>query len=79
MGMYRLNVLSNGFEILGNDCVLRWYRRESFNHWIGSGGCGDGDGKIGFDWYLKKISLPVLIGYFLGIGSFLMIYHVIYG
>ena len=35
--------------------------------------------KITFGWYLKKISLPVLIGYFLGIGSFLMIYHVIYG
>ncbi|MBI3618264.1 MAG: sodium:proton antiporter NhaD [Candidatus Omnitrophica bacterium] len=35
--------------------------------------------KISFGWYLKKISLPVLIGYFLGIGSFLMIHHVIYG
>ena len=35
--------------------------------------------KIGFNWYLKKISIPALIGYFSGIGSFLMIYHVIYG
>lgn len=35
--------------------------------------------KISFGWYLKKISLPVLIGYLLGIGFFLMIYHVIYG
>jgi Na+/H+ antiporter NhaD/arsenite permease-like protein len=35
--------------------------------------------KISFGWYLKKVSLPVLIGYLLGIGSFLMIYHVIYG
>lgn len=31
--------------------------------------------KISFGWYLKKISLPVLIGFFLGIGSFLAIYR----
>ncbi len=30
--------------------------------------------KISFVWYLKKISLPTLLGYFLGILSFLMIY-----
>ena len=35
--------------------------------------------KISFGWYLKKVSLPVLIGYFLGIGSFLLIYRVING
>ena len=35
--------------------------------------------KISFGWYLKKISLPVLIGYFLGVGSFLLIYRVING
>lgn len=33
--------------------------------------------KISFVWYLKKISFPVLIGYFLGILSFLMIYSFI--
>ncbi len=30
--------------------------------------------KISFGWYLKKISLPTLIGYFMGIGAFLLIY-----
>jgi Na+/H+ antiporter NhaD/arsenite permease-like protein len=35
--------------------------------------------KIGFNWYLKKISIPALIGYFSGIGSFLLIYRVING
>lgn len=35
--------------------------------------------KISFGWYLKKISLPVLIGYFFGMGSFLLIYRVING
>ena len=35
--------------------------------------------KISFGWYLKKVSLPVLVGYFLGIGSFLLIYRVING
>lgn len=35
--------------------------------------------KIGFGWYLKKVSLPVLIGYFLGIVFFLMIDRVVHG
>jgi len=35
--------------------------------------------KISFGWYLRKISLPVLIGYIFGIGVFLVIYHIMYG
>ena len=29
--------------------------------------------KVSFLWYLKKISLPALIGYFAGIGAFLLL------
>ncbi|MBF0388016.1 MAG: sodium:proton antiporter NhaD [Candidatus Omnitrophica bacterium] len=31
--------------------------------------------KINFLWYLKKVSLPALVGYFAGIGSYLLIYR----
>ncbi|MBF0122748.1 MAG: sodium:proton antiporter NhaD [Candidatus Omnitrophica bacterium] len=31
--------------------------------------------KIDFMWYLKKVSLPALLGYFAGIGTYLLIYR----
>ncbi len=33
--------------------------------------------KISFLWYLKKVSLPVLLGYFAGVGAYLLIYRII--
>lgn len=31
--------------------------------------------KISFSWYLKKISLPAVVGYLAGVGTFLMLYR----
>ena len=33
--------------------------------------------KINFIWYLKKVSFPVLLGYFAGVGAYLLIYRII--
>ncbi len=33
--------------------------------------------KINFIWYLRKVSLPVLAGYFAGVGAYLLIYRII--
>jgi Na+/H+ antiporter NhaD/arsenite permease-like protein len=33
--------------------------------------------KINFLWYLKKVSLPALVGYFAGVGAYLVIYRII--